>query len=181
VLASTNAGPVLLEGVWGSRPYVAWGFDPRHTDLPLRVSFPVLVQNAVEYLAPAEASLPGGVSTGSAPTIPWPVVEDVTLVSPGGGERVLRPVSGRLRLPPIDASGVWTLTGARREVAFAASLLDDAESDLGSRPGETTRGGVPIERGGATLAARDLWRPLVLAGLALLLLEGAAFHRRWLS
>jgi hypothetical protein len=181
VLARTTAGPLVLEGVRDDRRYLAWAFDPLESDLPLRVSFPLMVHNALEYLAPKSGALAGGVRTGEKPVVPWSANTSVDLVSPSGIVRRLSPVGGRLHLPPLDEIGFWRLSGQGREVAFAASLLDERESDLG-RKSDTTVAAIQAPPGPErTLVGRDLWRPVLLVGLIVLLIEGLAFHRRWLT
>ena len=102
------------------------------------------------------------------------------LTSPAGREVALVARGGALRLPPLEEVGVWRLAGAGRQVRFAASLLDAEESDLTSRAPAL---GAPGAGGTAAAAAqrtalRGLGQPLITAAL-LLLLEAAAFHRRW--
>ncbi len=195
VLAESTAGPLVVEGSHHQRRYLMWAFDPVHTDLPLRVAWPLMVRHALEYLVPADGPLDGGVATGgaiAATPVPWrrapaePDAEtsrgkrDVTLISPAGHEIVLTPQGGALHLPPLEEVGVWRLAEAEREMRFAASLLDAGESDLAA--GSATR----VVSAGQTnraepqrAALRGLWRPLIAAALLLLVLEAAAFHRRW--
>ncbi len=199
VLAESTAGPLVLEGSHRQRRYLLWAFDPMDTDLPLRVAWPLMVRHALEHLAPAGGPLDGGVATGAAIAalpVPWPSPEDetattgavtpeggnrkVVLTSPSGAEVPLVPRDGALRLPPLEETGVWRLSGAGLEVRFAASLLDAGESDLtASSPGAAVPSGDAVPAVATRSALRGLWRPLILAALVLLLLEAAAFHRRW--
>lgn len=180
VLAESSAGPLILEGSRGNRAYLLWAFDPAETDLPLRAAFPLLVRNAVEHLAPEGGGLPGGVAAGVPLEIAWPEGGEVRLVAPDGATTSLTPSGGRLRLPPLEKLGVWRIAGAGREERLAVSLLSADESDLSPRMLDRPSGG----GAGAGIAApratlRGLWRPLAVAALLLLLLESAAFFRRW--
>jgi hypothetical protein len=182
VLAASTAGPMILEGVRDDRRYLAWAFDPMETDLPLSVAFPVLVHNAMEHLAPASASLPGGISTGESPVLPWPEPGPAELVAPSGRRRPVKTAGGMLHLPAIDETGIWRLESGGRDLAFAASLLSEDESDLRGTGFATPETASTISApSGTRMGIQDLWKPLVLAGLLLLLLEGWAFHRRWLA
>lgn len=182
ILASSTAGPMILEGVHGDRRYLAWAFEPMETDLPLSVAFPVLVHNAMEHLAPPSATLEGGVATGEAPVIPWPDPEPAELITPSGKRRSVRTAGGMLHLPAIDETGYWRLESEGRTLKFAASLSDEAESNL-----QETGSGLPTAPAGPEREERfeagiqDLWKPLALAALLFLLVEGWAFHRRWLA
>ena len=197
VLAESTAGPLVLAGSHRQRRYLLWAFDPMQTDLPLRVAWPLMVRHALEHLVPAGGPIEGGVATGPAiatAPVPWPVVErrpgdspgtsadgeSVTLTSPTGRSFHLVPRGGTVRLPALEEVGLWHLAGLGREVRFAASLLDAAESQLTPRvPGTGRSKGVDAAPAAGRAVLRGLWRPLILAALALLLLEAAAFHRRW--
>jgi hypothetical protein len=181
VLAESTAGPLLMEGIHEGRRYLLWAFDPMETDLPLRAAFPLLVRNTLEHLAPARGKLPGGVPTGVSPQVPWPSGEEVRLISPSHREVPVAITGGALHIPPMRETGVWRLVGAEREIRFAASLLDEGETELSPRaPAESKAARARPESVAAPRATlRGLWRPLALAALALLFLEGAAYHRRW--
>jgi len=73
------------------------------------------------------------------------------------------------------------LTGQGQELAFAVSLLDTGETDVRARGNAAVAAGANHVRTGNELrtSLQGLWRPLVLAALLLLVLESAAFFRRW--
>jgi hypothetical protein len=181
VLAESSAGPMILEGQEGERAYLLWAFDPMETDLPLRASFPLLVRNSLEHLAPEQSGVAGGIATGRHLEVPWPSGEPARLISPSGEEVALAHAGGSLRTPPIEEIGVWRLVGEGRELRFAGSLLDGEETDLRPR----TVGGRGADSRSRTVseaalpALHALTPPLILAAILLLLLEGAAYHRRW--
>lgn len=190
VLAESAAGPLLLEGTRGLRRYLLWAFDPGESDLPERAAFPLLVRNALEFLAPPEGDLPGGVPTGVAREVPWPADDGangagaVELVAPSGARIPLAAAGGMLSLPPLEEPGVHEVAGGGRRVRFAAALLDREESDLRLPEAErhAARPGLPPEPAGAKThpgIGGEAWRALSLAAIVLLLLDAAAFHRRW--
>ena len=216
VLATSTAGPLIFEGAWEGRRYLAWAFDPLETDLPLRVAYPLMIRHALEHLVPAEGLASGGRPTGVPAPFPWtlsPALDDgsadaeLVLTSPTGRRVELSPSDGMLRLPPLEEVGVWRLTGNGREFQFATSLLNAAESDLAPRRAEagtntagtntagtntagTNTAGTNTAAGSSADAVpaasrhsenslRDLWRPLVVLALILLVFEAFAFHRRW--
>ncbi len=181
VLAETAAGPLILDARIGERPALQWAFDPADSDLPLRAAFPLLVHNALEYLSPVDGGLPGGLATGIPRQVRWPERGPARLLSPSGRELELDVEAGLLRLPPLEEIGTWTLAGDDREVEFGASLLDAGESDLRPAPETETQGDAPTpgRRLQTETTLRGIWRPLAFLALGLLLLEGAAFHRRW--
>jgi hypothetical protein len=185
VLAESTAGPLILEGSRRDRRCVIWAFDPSQTTLPLSVSFPLLMHNALEHLVPFDWSVAGGLRTGEAPEAPWPTASAVRLTSPSGGETELGVAGGMLRLPPLDEIGVYTLDDGERSLRFATSLLNAGESEL--RRGFAPVEGTAAQRAGVAdsderkseASLHDLWRLIALAIVVLVLLEGVAFHRRW--
>jgi hypothetical protein len=182
VLAESTAGPLILEGVRGQRRYILWAFDPSESDLPLRASFPLLVHNTAEYLVPPRRGLSGSVATGSSPEIPWSGDDLVVLVGPSGEDADLPVAAGVLRIPVLEETGLWRVVGRDREVTLAVALLDEREVDLrGSAAVDIAGTGTagPARRADARSVLQEIWRPLALLALVLLMLEGAGFHRRW--
>ena len=136
VIPGPANAPLLYSGTRDGLPTAVMAFEPRRSDLPLQVAFPVLLSNLAGELlggsaAPSEAVVPG------AP---------VTLAIPDGatGVRVERPDGSvdELVAPTADASsvvfartdlvGVYTVTGiAGPDASPAAS---DAAGD-GASPG----------------------------------------------
>jgi hypothetical protein len=180
VLASSSAGPLIVEGRIGSRRAIIWSFDLSETDLPQRSSFPILVRNTLENLAGGSEFLPGGIPTGEERETGWPVDETLRLTSPSGITGTLQVVNGSVRLPAMEETGLYELAGANRKVRFAASLLAEAATDVRPRARPKTAGTK------ATGSETESWRtpnlllkPFAIIALGLLLLDALAFHRRW--
>jgi von Willebrand factor type A domain/Aerotolerance regulator N-terminal len=115
VIPGPGSSPLLYSGILAGRPAAVLAFEPRRSDLPLQVAFPILVANLAGELlggsaTPADALAPG---------------TPVTLAIPPGatGVRVERPdgSSDELVAPTQDAAsvtfartdllGVYTVTG----------------------------------------------------------------------
>jgi Ca-activated chloride channel family protein len=126
-------GTALAEGdvplVWayegrGTR-VVILPFLLSQTDLPLRPAFPVLVANAVGWLAGGPHIAPG--DAPMVPAGPWP---SATLIDPTGGIQTLDARSGLFVLPPLDRVGEWRLRTGGWERRWVASAVDGREADL---------------------------------------------------
>ena len=107
VIPGPKGAPLLYAGVRGGLPTAVLAFEPRQSDLPLQVAFPILLANLTGELlggsaAPTEAVAPG---------------TPVTLTIPSGatGLTVTRPDGSTTDLV-APATGGATLTFARTEL-----------------------------------------------------------------
>lgn len=97
VIPGPKGAPLLYAGVLGGVPSAVLAFEPRRSDLPLQVAFPILIANLTGELmggsaAPAEAVKPG---------------DPVVLPVPAGatGLRIERPDGSVIELAPGTAGG----------------------------------------------------------------------------
>jgi len=170
-----RAGQVLAEGsvplLWVlDRPdlrVVLLPFDLTRSDLPLHPAFPLLMANALEWLAP-----PTVVTAGTAPVLPAPTAARVDLVDPAGGQTAVAPRDGVLVLPLLERAGQYLLRAGDQTRRIIVTPATATESDLRRRP--AAPGPAPAELG---LQERELWALLVGLALLLLLAEGALWLR----
>ncbi len=181
-LVDSPQAPLILAGELG-RQRIAWvGFDPLDSNWPLRISFPIFIANAVEWLNPANVQ--GGqllIKAGEAFRLP--------LLHPETSAQVVLP-DGKVREVPLDATanefvfgethrqGAYRLRIGTNELVFCVNLLDAAESD--NRPRDELRLG-QFERVTATTLQRanlEVWRSILALGLFVLLTEWWYYHRR---
>jgi Ca-activated chloride channel family protein len=173
--------PLILAGELGRQRIVWVGFDPLESNWPLRVSFPIFIANAVDWLNPANAKNSQLLIKAGDPfrlALAEPV-KTAEVTSPDGRTTVLN-VEGASEIIFGDTArrGVYHLRAGTNEVAFAANLLDAAESNILPRDelklGEYTRvAATTVQR-----TNMELWRTLAAIGLAVLLLEWWWYHRR---
>ena len=132
VIPGPNGAPLLYVGRRLGLPTAVLAFEPRQSDLPLQVAFPILIANLTGELlggsaAPTEALAPG---------------TPVTLTIPGGasGLTVARPDGSTVDLVPAatggatvtfartDLLGVYTVTPIVSPVASTAPVASPAAS-----------------------------------------------------
>jgi Ca-activated chloride channel homolog len=130
VIPGPGTSPLLFAGTLDGRPAAVLAFEPRRSDLPLQVAFPVLLANLAGQLlggseTPADAVAPG---------------TPVTLVIPGGatGVRVERPDgsvdelvapsdgAGSVTFARTDLLGVYTVTPVKGPAASPAASASGA-------------------------------------------------------
>lgn len=181
-LVESPATPLILAGEVDRRRVLWLGFDTLQSTWPLRVSFPIFIANAVEWLNPATAGAAQFLVRAGDPL-------RLPLAAPVGEARVRLPDGAERRLT-VDANarevvfgetarrGVYRLAAGTNEVAFAVNLLDAAETDTTPQP--EIRFGRYARAQATTLRPADLelWRWIAAAGLAVLLFEWWFYHKR---
>jgi hypothetical protein len=181
-LVEGETTPVIsILSAQGSR-FIIVAFDVNHSNWPLRVSFPVFAYNAIRYLSSSVTYSPSqSVQPGMAASIPVPAdAEALKIKRPDGrsddvavGD--LRTVYYRdtLRL------GVYRIApSVEGYPAFAVNLLNATESNIRPNAGfsvgtEAIAAGTSIRR-----ENRPLWPWLMLAAMAVLLVEWVIYNRR---
>jgi hypothetical protein len=175
-------GALLVAGDLG-RQRIAWvGFDPLESNWPLRVSFPIFIANAAEWLNPAttrNAQLL--VRSGDPFQLPLTrPVESARLRLPGGETRTFEVDPARLELVFGDTArrGIYRVTVGTNEVAFCVNLLDPRESNIQPRTELNLGPYDTVEANVARQANTEFWRTLTLLALAVLLFEWWWYHKR---
>jgi hypothetical protein len=174
--------PLILAGDLGRQRIVWVGFDPLESNWPLRVSFPIFIANAVDWLNPANAKNSQLLIKAGDPF-------RLGLSDPVKSAEVKLP-DGSTKHLPVDAKaneiafgetarqGVYHLRAGTNDVTFTANLLDSSESNI--QPRDELKFG-EFTRVTATTVQRtnmELWRTLAAIGLAVLLFEWWWYHKR---
>ena len=181
-LVDSPQAPLILAGELVRQRIIWIGFDVLESNWPLRVSFPIFISNAAEWLNPA--STRGGqllVKAGDAFRLALLNPEksaEVTL--PGGATRkiAIDPTATEFVFGDTYNQGVYHLKLGTNAVAFCVDLLDAAESNI--KPRDELKLG-KFEKVSATKSNRanqELWRTLASLGLLVLLVEWWYYHRR---
>ncbi len=184
-LAESASGPLLVAGEKEGLRSLFLAFDVTQSDLPLRVAFPILLSNAVDWLMGGA----GGVTSARARTgdvIAAEVPADVRrleIVLPGGARRTQAVEQAPFLFADTDRAGIYRVEGRRKGQPFrtrwAVNLLNADESD--TRPRDRVRVGattVAVGEAGSQRVPREMWRWGALLALGLLCFEWYAYHRR---
>jgi hypothetical protein len=175
-----------------ARTVVAFGFDPRQSDLPMRMAYPVLLDNLVRYFEQGRAGFVAGLPLGLRREVE---LETVGLHADGVTRVVVTDPSGASTERPVENGRVFVralqpgfyriesldgpLAGARVELAVNqadvhASDLHDRVADL-ELPEASAADDPPAP---APLGEGPLWTLVMLAAATLIAVEWAAYHRR---
>ena len=190
VLMHSSAGPLLAIAPRQSYEDAVLAFpifDDAHvpTNWPLRLSFPLFVLNALEYLGgrglditsretirPGDAVVLEQVRTAREIDVKNPLSKQV---------RVDRAEDARPKYDATDQLGVYeVLADGKLAERFSVNLFDTAESDIRPRAQAAVKlGQAEIQEGQATGASRrHAWKYILLATLVVLLGEWYTYHRR---
>lgn len=205
ILPGPGGAPLLYAGDRAGLRTAVLAFEPSHSDLPLQIAFPILIANLVGELtggagAPAEALAPG-----SPVELPFPVgATAIRVERPDGATLELVPGTPEARsvvFSATDLLGVYTVTtvGAASSPVpsadgsagpvdpstprrFAVDLFSVEESSIAPGSPSTIESlgrapGVDPPAGERPNARDELWAPLLLVVLAVLLVEWAAYER----
>lgn len=181
-LAESPQTPLMIAGEVDHRRVVWLGFDTLQSTWPLRLSFPIFVVNAVEWLNPANASSQQlSVKTGEPFRFALAQTADTVQITRPDGQNVtlnLEKNSHELVYGDTSRQGVYRLKAGTNEMPFCVSLLDAGETATQPRD-ELPLGKYETIAASSTKRANlELWRWIALGGLLLLLFEWWFYHRR---
>lgn len=189
--AVDGASPLLTVGEIGGRRLAVFAFDPRESDLPLRVAYPLLWANLVEYLAPGSGSLlPLAQPVGQPLALPLPPQAEALLVLTPQGETVrltATPEQASVLFDQTQSFGLYEVQWVDKDKAsyllgrFAITPFSAQEAAI------APRAELPIGAGGGQAVVseqpvpREWWRPVAWVALALLVAEWLVQYRGHLA
>lgn len=174
VLARAGGNPLLVALDQGKLRALIVAFDLAASDLPLRIAFPVLFHNALEWFQPQRREFPAeSVQAGAPFILRLPTGDsELELRTPAGKKERLNAAANPLIFADTFDAGFYDYKSAGREGRFAVNLLDENESQIaarlapGARPGEKG-----VDKAAPAEAGWPLWPSLVAATIILLAVE----------
>ncbi len=172
VLARSPESPMLVALERGKLRLLFIAFDLMASDLPLRVAFPILFHNTIEWFQPQRVEFPShNVQAGTPFLLRLPVGDsDLQIMTPAGKKEQLKVATSPLVFTDTLEAGLYSYKSASREGRFAVNLFDESESQIASRLNmSVANAGARGQEGpGATASGFSLW-PLLLVGVLILL------------
>lgn len=130
-LASAAQGPLIVAGERGGAPFIALTFDLRHSDLPLRVAWPMLLARSLALLGASAPDLELPLYVGRPMPLPA-AAPPVRARDPAGLEREL-PVRGAEAWIRPQRAGFHALAAVGSLQLAAANLDPIAEPTIAPR------------------------------------------------
>jgi hypothetical protein len=196
VVGASDDGPILIAGTRAGYKFVAMGFDLKDSDLPLRVAWPLLLLDSINWFTDEDAQYLSSFRTGDVWRIPIATsAASAKLKSPDGSVESVPVHEGRAvylgeragfyELTADDAAGASASNGSNApagsgtHVAFAANLLDEAESTIGPAKELNVDGKNAGSIAGFHVGVRrEIWIYLLIIAAIVTAIEWATYHRR---
>ena len=180
VLVQAEGGPLVFAGQVDGRRVAVLTFDLHDSDLPLQVTFPVLIANLLNYLAPAQPFSAGdGLQPGQSLLIkPGSQDTAITVQDPAGAVYPATTTQGGVVFANTNILGVYTVLSNQTVLGhFAVNLFDPGQSNIAPatsiRIGRTDIQATAPEAQGQL----EIWPWLAGAAFVLLLVEWWIYHR----
>ncbi|MBI5774248.1 MAG: VWA domain-containing protein [Verrucomicrobia bacterium] len=181
-LVESPQTPLVLAGELGRQRLVWIGFDTLQSTWPLRVSFPIFIANAAEWLNPASIAA-AHLSVRSGDPFRLPLAEparEAQVIFPDGRAHPLALETNSLEVVFHDTAkqGTYRLRVGANETMFCVNLLDATASDTTPRAELKLGKYNQVEATVLQSASLEIWRWFALAALAVLMWEWWYYHRR---
>jgi hypothetical protein len=177
VVEAPDSVPLVFTYEKGRTRAVVVTFKLLDSDWPLRLSFPLFLSNALDWLREDKH---GQTRPGEALRIRLAEDEtEVEVAGPGGRKARLTGESGRdVVYGDTDRCGLYTVTRKKSVQRIALNLLDPQESRGTVEPEIKTLSGQITTGSAIPPIVRPYWRWLALGVFALLIGEWIIYHRR---
>jgi hypothetical protein len=178
-LAETGEGAVMVSVQKPDKRWLLITFDVTDTDLPLRVAFPVMMLNALRWLAaPSEDAERGLVPAGGLAVIPVSGErEKVTVRRPDGKATEVSVQDGAAPFEDTLQTGIYRCLDTG--YLFAVNLMQREETDVAVHS-HTSPTGFGASAGlRKVIVRREWWQWLAGVLLVVLATEWVMYHRRW--
>lgn len=186
VLIATGDYPLVVAGEVDDRQVVVMPFDVRYpnTDLVLQPAWPILIAELTGWFSPPRITdVSASLSPGAPVTVRFIDNADRAVITlPDGKRTILEPDASEVVFANTLQSGVYRVELQRggdtiKSEQFAVNLFDPLESDIAPEAsvqiGTTTISRDAREESGR----REFWPWVAGAGLVILVVEWAAYHR----
>jgi hypothetical protein len=159
-----------------------FGFDIHESDFPLRVGFPVLIENLSEWMLPASVPARSFHPDEAVTIVPEQGATSVTVLRPDGSRRPIAP-GAVATFTDTDLTGVYTVeqtvSGKIDRSWFVVNLFSDVASQIKPVDHLTLPPTAPVAAAAQHVHPGQipLWPWLALGALLVIVAEWFAFHR----
>jgi hypothetical protein len=178
VVASSFGNPLIVTRKDDSKHLVGVLFDIRNSDLPLRVAFPVMMINIIDYFTLDDESYVPNYETGKTWSIPVAAEDGTARVTAPDGESFDAAIYQGNAVFYGAQTGFYRIQGPQQTQFIAANLSSTQESRI--KPGDAELPEKNVEEDTANLLFErsEWWIWATLALLLLVLIEWATYNRR---
>ena len=181
-LVESPQTPLIIAGELNRQRIVWVGFDPLQSTWPLRISFPIFMANAVDWLNPSSANNNQSLlQAGQAFRMPLAAgTTTAQLTFPDGKSRTLdiEPGERELVIGETFQQGAYRVKAGTNDVTFCVNLLDSSESAIQPRDELPIGKYAKVTATTVKRANMELWRWIAAGGLLVLMFEWWWYHKR---
>jgi len=182
VLVNSDEIPLVALSYVGGARILTVAFDPLESRWPLRISYPMFISNAINFLSGGTEALSSRqFNAGDVLVVPGEEgVDKITITDPAGHKKDITANVSQGMTPYGDTgrAGIYTVKIGDRELSYAANLTSGAESDLTPRR-ELVVGTTKVSAAVSAKAKnREIWRELLVFAFAILMVEWYIYNRR---
>ena len=174
--------PLIVAGELNRQRLIWIGFDTMQSTWPLRVSFPIFIANAVDWLNPAtERAMMLSVRAGEPFRVAMPdTVQAAEITLPDNSKRTREIDNNRKELlfGETQKQGVYKVSAGTNQISFCVNLLDNLETDTTPRSEIQFGSFAKVSSTTTRQANLEIWRWFALTALLILLFEWWYYHRR---
>lgn len=181
VVVETDRGAAIAAYDRGGLRCIVMAFDVMESDWPLlKASFPLFLSHVTDWICASGDEAPTEWTPSGRPlAIPVPRgVTTVDVVDPRGTVHPVVAEEGILQYPETVRTGIYTVRAGGKESRYAVNLANRRESDVAPAATIEIEGTGPIEGRNSVETQSEIWKDLVLAAIALLMIEWFFYHRR---
>jgi hypothetical protein len=184
-LVTIDAEPLILAGEIDGRQVALLTFDLHDSNLPLQITWPVLMSNLLTWFSPQSIiAAPNGLSVGDSLVIRPPLTAEMLRINnPNGVQREIPIDRQSIIYADTDSTGIYTLEviddgAVTQSQPFAVNLFDTGESRIAPQA-QITLGSVTITPGEREeIGQFEFWPVVALLALLILLIEWYVYHQR---
>ena len=181
-LVESPTTPLVVAGELNRQRLIWIGFDTLQSTWPLRVSFPIFIANAVDWLNPAtERAMMLSVRAGDPFRVAMPeTIQTAEITLPDGTKRTREIDNNRKELlfGETQKQGIYNVAAGTNQIAFCVNLLDNLETDTTPRKEIQFGSYAKVSSTTTREANLELWRWFALTAFLILMFEWWYYHRR---
>lgn len=184
-LVTADGGPLLLAGEQNGRQVAILTFDLHNSDLPLQITWPILMANLMDWFTPSQSiSVPNGLQVGQSLSIRPPFdATSLHFTLPDASARDLPVDRDTLAFADTDLPGLYLADIYKGDQIvqsgqFAVNLFAPEESNIAPQETISLSGNVIAPALRDEVGQREFWPWAALLALIVLLIEWFVYQRR---
>ncbi|QQE10668.1 BatA and WFA domain-containing protein [Planctomycetota bacterium] len=182
ILATSETGPVIAEISKNQNRYIISTFSLLDSRWPLHMSFPIFVENAVQYLGLGKLATESGFSyrAGEVAIVPTSTNDAISYTGPLNIDDI-KPKAGYAAIQRFTKAGIYRTDSPYVDKSYqqlAVNMLNPHESNL--RVIDTIQVGTSVIQGESRKIAitHEIWHWFIWGALVFLIIEWIMYTRR---